>query len=118
MRLGCCDDELPDQELEIIEEASAMIRNGVLCQWLAAATELHTLELTLTMLSGGPAVLRTRDVLAHRTWPRLRELGLSDLETIENHVVELLLRHKESLRKLALSNIDLATGLGNQLLVA
>lgn len=108
--IGCCDDELPDREEEIVEEASFMIRNGVLKTWLGVASELRVLKLIMPMLAGGPAFLRTRDVIPEKTWPKLRELGLSDFETTEGDLVDLLLRHKESLRRLSLSHLDLVAG--------
>lgn len=117
LRIGFClydydrmADEPGSLDPTVREESAAYYKRGLLAKWLATATQLRMLKLRMWHKDFADPYAVMADVLGNTTWPKLRELGLSEFSTSENFLVDLLLRHKSSLRRLSLSDIYLSEG--------
>jgi hypothetical protein len=88
---------------------------------LAVATKLRILKLHFSpfTLAGedagyqqkflGPREIYLQDVLGDLNFPFLYELAISSCGTTSRYLEEVLLRHKDNLRRLALSHIHMVT---------
>lgn len=117
-RLGLSihEDELdPAREGEGIDIGSDCRRYyspGLLAQWLSGAPQLRVLKLRMYhnhFVDVMPEA-RLKEVVGSTKWPKLREIGLNDILTTEDELLDFLLRHKDSLRRLSLSYIYLQEG--------
>ncbi|KXT07641.1 hypothetical protein AC578_10182 [Pseudocercospora eumusae] len=91
-------------------ESNEFYRRGLLAKWLGSAQNLRVLKIRMWHTEFRAPYARMEDALGTTTWPKLRELGLSEFAVAEDYLVDLLLRHKDSLRRLSLSDIHLSSG--------
>ncbi|KAK4629428.1 hypothetical protein CLAFUW4_08148 [Fulvia fulva] len=106
------DDNADDEEefFEVEEAARELIEEGELVHWLSAAKGLCMLKLRMPAFDLSESIWTNLSwVVGDTAWDHLTELSISTVETIEDVLVELLLRHKTTLRRLCLSYIDLCT---------
>lgn len=90
-----------------------LFRKGYLRRLLARALELRVLKLQLPVArlhSPLPDKARLELALRDITYPHLYEIALCQCETRGSFLVDLLLRHKATLRRLSLSNMTLVGG--------
>ena len=84
--------------------------DGYLHEILSSATELRVLKLGMPQWNADyddPVYSRLDWALGETVYPHLYELSISDCEVDEEYLVDLILRHKATLRRLYLSNISL-----------
>lgn len=108
----CLDDRL-DMGLTSEEAAQDMedyYNKGLLAQWLSAGKNLRVIKIKLHMSNPPFLYPALEHSIGTRTWHKLRELALQQLSTTEDYLVDILLRHKETLRRLALSEIEIIGG--------
>lgn len=117
----CCEPRDDDEDLEFHPEirrfqtqAEQIIKNGHLRDILSAASGLRELKLNLPRGNGWSIdwriespYLRLEDALGNTTYPHLYELSLGACQMRPDYLVELCLRHKATLRRLKLSDIEL-----------
>lgn len=106
------DPSIEGQDIDIGHECYHYYGSGLLAKWLSLAPQLRVLKLRMYHNHSEEPVpeARLKDVVGSTTWPKLRELGLNDMLTSEDELLDLLLRHKDSLRRLSLSYIYLQQG--------
>lgn len=82
-------------------------------QYLSAAPELRVLKLSLPRFplpwQWGPTG-NFEDCVGDISWTKLREFGITAMDAKEDELVDFLLRHKRTLRRLSLSNLSLTQG--------
>lgn len=84
--------------------------DGYLHEILSSATELRVLKLGMPQWNEDnydPVYSRLDWALGETVYPHLYELSISDCEVDEEYLVDLILRHKATLRRLYLANISL-----------
>jgi hypothetical protein len=84
--------------------------DGYLHEILSSATELRVLKLGMPQWhedNYDPVYSRLDWALGETVYPHLYELSISDCEVDEEYLVDLILRHKATLRRLYLANISL-----------
>ena len=111
-RLGfsCHEDEIDPAEIDVEADIEEHHEKGLLAQWLGLAHEIRVIKIMAYSVDLDRPNARLERSLGRTTWPKLRELGLSHFSTTENELVDLLLRHAKSLRRLSLSFIYLTEG--------
>jgi hypothetical protein len=117
----CCEPRDDDENLEFHPEvrkfqtqAEQVIRKGHLRDILSAASDLRELKLDLPRGNGwsidwrleSPR-LRLEDALGPTTYSHLYEMSLRACQVGTEYLIDLCLRHKATLRRLKLSNIEL-----------
>ena len=111
LRLGITTYAEEEEEAEAMyEDAFARYASGDLREILQAASNLRVLKIAFTMGPELESCAMYIDVLRDLQWNRLREFGVSQFQAIEDQLVDFVLRHKDSLRRLSLSNCDLLEG--------
>ncbi|KAK5119600.1 hypothetical protein LTR85_007429 [Meristemomyces frigidus] len=106
------DEDLVAEEQQLFE-ASLCFEGGAVKEVLKDTPDLRVLKLQFPIGVTGPGiqvVARLGDITGDTTWPNLLELGLSNFIATEDGLVDLLLRHRTSLRWLSLSHIELESG--------
>jgi hypothetical protein len=99
-----------DHETERIRDPQYDVRMTHLREFLAEARDLRVLSLQLalnnvrTTFSGGA---RLKDAIGDTVYPHLYELSISECNVEAGYLVDLILRHKATLRRLYLSNLQL-----------
>ena len=99
-----------DHETERIRDPQYDVRMAHLRELLAEARDLRVLSLQLalnnvrTTFSGGA---RLKDAIGDTVYPHLYELSTSVCNVEAEYLVDLILRHKATLRRLYLSNLQL-----------
>ncbi|PPJ52494.1 hypothetical protein CBER1_10711 [Cercospora berteroae] len=83
---------------------------GLLAQWLSSGQELRVIKIRKYAPKHQYPAPDLQNAFGIETWPKLRELGLSDFSATEDDLVDLLLRHAKYLRRLSLSDIELLEG--------
>ena len=84
--------------------------DGYLHEILSSATELRVLKLGMPQWNEDnydPVYSRLDWAFGETVYPHLYELSISDCEVDEEYLVDLILRHKATLRRLYLANISL-----------
>lgn len=84
--------------------------DGYLHEILSSATELRVLKLGMPQWNEDnydPVYSRLDWALGETVYPHLYELSISNCEVDEEYLVDLILRHKATLRRLYLANISL-----------
>lgn len=92
---------------DVAAEADECNRSGLMAKWLSWATELRVLKLKLQRDMVFLPETTVGDVFGKTTWPKLRELSLASMATTANEIVNLLLRHRRTLRSLSLCDMYL-----------
>ena len=107
--------KVEDEETTVLEAVESF-QDGIFHDMIADARELRVLKLGFP--SGRQFEARTdlNQVIGSTTWPKLRELGLSRIHTTEDELVDLIFRHKDTLRRLSLSYVDFSDGCARSLL--
>ena len=77
-----------------------------------SAHELRILKIFAPDVYDWILALSLAQAVGTYTWPKLREIGLSNMSSSANDIVDFLLRHKSTLPQLSLSNLRLTTGSG------
>ena len=105
----------------IASEATANFQAGRFREMLAVATNLRVLKLHFSPFTFvgeqatyqqkflGPREIYLKDVLGDLKFPHLYELAISSCGTTSRYLEEVLLRHKDTLRRLTLSHIHMVT---------
>lgn len=113
------DDEVDKLHLGITQmqfDCEQNFADGYLHEILSSATELRVLKLGMPQWrpmppwndgNDDPLYSRLDWALGEIVYPHLYELSISDCEVDEEYLVDLILRHKATLRRLSLSNISL-----------
>jgi hypothetical protein len=111
------EDEVDDRIARIqglYKEARDSFAAGPAHDILSSARELRVLKLHLPKWHSGefsavecPYYLKLGHALRYTTYPHLYELSLGSCRASADYLLDLLLRHRATLRRLALSNIDL-----------
>jgi hypothetical protein len=114
------EDEVDDRIARIqwlYKEARELFAAGPAHDILSSARELRVLSLHLPKWHSGeisdaecPYYLKLGHALRYTTYPHLYELSLGSCGVSADYLLDLLLRHRTTLRRLALSNIDLTDG--------
>lgn len=106
------DPMIPGQNIDIGIDCYIRYVPGILAKWLSDAPQLRVLKLRMyhNHFANIRPEAKLKDVVGSTTWPKLRELGINDVLTTQNELLDLLLRHKDSLRRLSLSYIYLEQG--------
>ena len=109
-----CDeiDDLDPGIRPIQRQCGQIFEDGHLHEPLLSATELRVLELEMPHWNphdegDEPEYSRLDRALGETVYSHLYELSISDCEVDEDYLVDLILRHKATLRRLYLSNISL-----------
>jgi hypothetical protein len=105
----------------IANEATANFQGGRFREMLAVATNLRVLKLHFSPFTFageratyqqdylGAREIYLKNVLGDLRFPHLYELAISSCGTTSNYLEEVLLRHKDTLRRLTLSHINMVT---------
>lgn len=105
----------------IASEATANFQAGRFREMLAVAKNLRVLKLHFSPFTFagedaeyqqkflGPREIYLKDVLGDLKFPHLYELAISSCGTTSRYLEEMLLRHKDTLRRLTLSHIHMVT---------
>jgi hypothetical protein len=105
----------------IASEAVANFQAGWFREMLAVATNLQVLKLHFSPFTFageqaeyqqkflGPRKIYLKNVLGDLRFPHLYELAISSCGTTSSYLEEVLLRHKDTLRRLTLSHIHMVT---------
>jgi len=108
-------------EVIIAREATANFRAGRFREMLAVATNLRVLKLHFSPFLFaderaayqqkylGAREIYLKDVLGDLVFPHLYELAISSCGTTSGYLEEVLLRHKNTLRRLTLSRLHMVT---------
>ena len=114
-RLGILQN-LQELRLHMVVEAgyrtlpSASLNSYGLADMLSAAPNLRTLDLQTTSKFPFPNVAKLERLFGPHTWPKLENLTISGVQSSNEDLVDLLIRHGETLRSLALAEITLLNG--------
>jgi hypothetical protein len=106
-------EEVDDCDLGIRQiqmDSEQNFADGYLHEIISSATELRVLKLGMPQWNEDnydPVYSRLDWALGETVFPHLYELSISDCEVDEEYLVDLILRHKATLRRLYLCNISL-----------
>ncbi|WPB01106.1 uncharacterized protein RHO25_005727 [Cercospora beticola] len=105
-----CRDDDEDQDPKAEVDIQLHHGQGLLAHWLSSGQDLRVIKICTYAPKRHYPAPDLQNAFGTETWPKLRELGLSDFSTTEDDLVDLLLRHAKSLRRLSLSDIELLDG--------
>ncbi len=101
-----------------MEELTNFVTTGKFTNFLARLTKLSHLTCSTRRLNGSsqlqtvhtPQIFSLTDIFADRIWPHLTTLNLERFLTYETELMNLLARHKSSLRILSMQDLLLSQG--------
>lgn len=93
-----------------VDDCRNVFDRGPLAKMLSSAHNLRVLKICAPQCAPSEPTISFVGSVGQRTWPRLREFGVSGMRCTEDELVGFLLRHSEKLRRLSMSNIELTEG--------